>query len=66
MIVAALYIFALLELIVGAISVAVPQTGMQPIIGAVAIGFAILTIGLAAMLTEAARTRELLERLARM
>ena len=51
---------------VGALSVAEPQSAIQPMIGAVAIGFAILTIGLAAMLTEAARTRELLERLARM
>jgi hypothetical protein len=66
MIVAFLYILALAELIVGAISVAVPQSAIQPMMGAVAIGFAILTGALAAILTEAAQSRELLERLARM
>jgi hypothetical protein len=54
MVVAILYIFALLELIVGAISVAVPQSPIQPMIGALAIGFAIVTVALAAILTEVA------------
>jgi hypothetical protein len=65
MIVAALYIFALLELIVGAVSVAVPQSAIQPMIGAVAIGFGIMTVGLAAILTQVTRSRQLFEGLAK-
>jgi len=63
MIVAFLYIFAVLEVGYG---IGILVGSQNEILGALAIGFSILTVGLASILMEAARSRALLERLARM
>ena len=63
MIVAFLYIFALLEVGYGIGNFVRSQ---DAILGPLAIGFAILTVGLATILMELGRSREVLERLARM
>jgi hypothetical protein len=63
MIVAFLYIFAVLEVGYG---IGVFLRSQDAIIGPLAIGFAILTAGLAAILMEFGRSRALLQRLARM
>jgi hypothetical protein len=63
MLVAFLYISAVLE-----VGYAIGNFGgsQNEILGALAIGFSILTVGLASILMEVARSRALLERLARM
>jgi hypothetical protein len=67
MIVAFLYIFALLEFGVGmGMFVGGLQDPIREVLGTVAIGFSILTVGLAGILMEVGRSRALLERLARM
>jgi len=63
MIVAFLYIFALLEVGYGIGNIVGLKNEM---LGALAIGFGILTAALAAILMEVGRSRELLHRLARM
>jgi hypothetical protein len=63
MIVAFLYIFAVLEVGYG---LGVFVGLKNEMLGALAIGFAILTAALAAMLMEIGRSRELLQRIARM
>jgi len=63
MIVAFLYIFAVLEVGYG---VGVFLRSQDAIIAPLAIGFAILTAALAAILMEVGQSRELLQRLARM
>ena len=63
MIVAFLYIFAVLEVGYG---VGVFLRSQDAILAPLAVGFAILTVGLAAILMEVAKSRELLQRLARM
>ena len=63
MIVAFLYIFAILEAGYG---LGVFLRSQDAIIGPLAIGFAILTAALAAILMEVGQSRELLQRLARM
>ena len=62
MIVAFLYILAVLEVGYG---IGVFVRSQDEFLGGIAIGFAILTVGLAGILTEVSRSRELLERLAR-
>jgi hypothetical protein len=62
MIVAFLYIFAVLEVGYG---IGVFLRSQDAILAPLAIGFAILTAALTAILMEVARSRELLERLAR-
>jgi len=62
MIVAFLYIFALLEVGYGIGNIVGLKNEM---LGALAIGFGILTAALAAILMEVGRSRELLQRLAR-
>jgi hypothetical protein len=61
MIVAFLYIFALLEF-GGGIGMFVGGLQDPKVLGSVAIGFAILTVGLAGILMEVGRSRALLER----
>ena len=63
MIVAFLYIFAVLEVGYG---IGIFLRSQDAIIGPLAVGFAILTAALAAILMEVGRSRELLQRLARM
>jgi hypothetical protein len=63
MMIAILNIFAALEFGVG---IGVLAGSRNEIVGGLAIGFAILTVGLAAILMQVARSRQLLERLARM
>jgi hypothetical protein len=63
MMVAFLYILAVLEVGYG---IGVFLRSQDELLAGLAIGFAILTVGLAAILMEVARSRQLLERLARM
>jgi hypothetical protein len=62
MMVAFLYILAVLEVGYG---IGVFIRSQDEFLGGLAMGFAILTVGLAAILTEISRSRQLLERLAR-
>ena len=62
MMIAFLYILALLEVGYG---VGAFVRSQDELLSGLAIGFAILTVGLAAILTEISRSRQLLERLAR-
>jgi hypothetical protein len=66
MIVAFLYIFAVLEFGIGIGMFVGSHDAIREVLGTVAIGFSILTAGLAGILMEVARSRALLERLARM
>ncbi len=57
-----LYIFAILEFLGGFGVFAGSKSAIHEILGTLAIGFSIMTMGLAGILTEVGRSRKLLER----
>jgi hypothetical protein len=60
--VAILYVFAILEFIGGVGVFAGSESAIHEILGMLAVGFSIMTVGLAGILTEVTRSRKLLDK----